>query len=134
MKRTNGRMNETPPPAVGMAREFSAQTPLARKAGNISMTCDECGLSYRTFLAWAKKSDKHFCGHGCASAAKLRQVEMKCVICSAGFLVKQSMAAQAKTCSARCFRENKRRRMTEEHLQAMAAGKLHNAANERGPL
>ena len=120
MRRTPGHMTTIPPLAVGMAKSLPAQTKLKSK-GNVTVNCDECGLAFRMFHAHAKRFDKHYCGQACQWEAKKRPVEMKCVICSSPFVVKQSQAKTAKTCSARCFVENKRRRFTQELQDKMAS-------------
>lgn len=119
MKRTPGTMLTIPVLNTGMERQRSNLTPLLGK-GNVTFYCDLCGLPFRTWLAWAKKNDKHYCGRGCAHAAKGRKVWMRCVICGMEFLAKESKV-ELRTCSRQCFSENKRRRLAEMR------SRLHNA-------
>jgi hypothetical protein len=138
-------MTSIPALAAGLAKHLPAQTKLKSK-GNLNVNCDECGLGFRMFAAHAKRFDKHYCGQACQWQAKRRQVEIKCVVCNSVFLVKQSQAQEARTCSKACNAENKRQRFAAGLQEKISVGyaqwvqaqmskssKLHNAGAKRAP-
>ena len=102
---------DTTPIRGVVAREYSNPTPLHRSVGMLAFSCDHCGIPILKHFAHAKRANKHFCGRGCADAARRVRVSRLCVVCNCSFEVIPSALNKIVTCSRKCLKKNRKRLM-----------------------
>lgn len=94
--------------------ELSSKTPLIRKTGKLTFSCETCGAFFEKHACHAKRTKSHFCSHSCASKAKEVKAKGNCCVCGATFLAIPSNLigngirnAKKVTCSNSCAAKKK---------------------------
>jgi hypothetical protein len=95
------------PPKDGMNYQRSQMTGLLRNKSKLPFNCDHCGIPFEKYACWAKRNNHHYCGRGCASAAKVIKFPKDCVICGAEMMLTPSLFLKKFTCSVACMRKKR---------------------------
>lgn len=119
---------QTTPPKHGLQKESSLPTPLARNKSKLGFNCDYCGLPFEKYACWARRTSHHYCGHACASAAKVIRIPKSCVVCNAEMLLTPTNINRVSTCSNECMRKrrtvnNKNLRTSPDYMKILKAFK-----------
>lgn len=124
--------HDTIPPKNGVHGETSNLTELSRSSSKIPLNCDMCGIRFEKYACWAKRTNHHYCGRGCANEAKKRIAERRCIECGKTMLMIPSYLTKISTCSAECSSERRKKHMLNE-VQNMANSTIYNyGIHEKG--
>jgi hypothetical protein len=126
------KLSDTTPIKGVKVRELNGLTKLSAVTGKIKMNCDRCGMLYETQACWAKRTAHHYCGKGCADAAKEVIVYVKCVICGTPVRTIPTQIERVTTCSKKC---SKKRRSIQvlKFAKDMSSSSLYSYGNhEKG--
>lgn len=130
--KAHGTYQTIPPIKNGVEKSFSNKTKLNKIQGAISISCDHCGVEYRTYAAWIRKSKNHFCSTGCHDAWRTISLPATCEICGDQYFVTPSLMKRKVTCSRKCLKE-KRRLFMNLQVSNMGVSPIYNfGVHERG--
>lgn len=95
------RLINLPIPIGGMQYQTSNKSTLDRNR-KARLVCPICGIDFERNFKDVKKVKNSYCGRGCASKAKEKKINCKCVVCGKDFKMIPSKAPRYKTCSQEC--------------------------------
>ena len=95
------------PPKDGMQFHRGQLTSLQRNRSKLTLNCDHCGIPFQKYAAWAKRSNKHYCGRGCASAGRMVRIPKPCIVCNTEMLLTPYNIKRISTCSKDCSRKRR---------------------------
>lgn len=108
------------PPKDGMSYHRGQLTSVQRNNAKLGFNCDHCGIPFEKYACWAKRTSNHYCGRGCASAAKVVRIPKPCVVCGTEMLLIPSSFKRVSGCSKTCQRKrrivNNKRQLSPDYV------------------